>query len=603
MNVVIYARYSSTAQRDTSIEIQLKDCRKYCEDNGYTVIKEYVDRAKSGTNDNRPDFQHMIADSSKKAFECVIVYRFNRFARSRLDSVIYKTKLKKNGVRVLSVHEQIPDDPTGVLLETFIEGMDEFYSLELRQKVIGGMDSNGAKCLSTGGNIALGFKVGNDKHFEVDPETAPIVQMIFEMYAGGKTVTEITTHLNSLGYKTSRGVPFNKNSLHTMLKNKRYIGVYTYKGTETPGGMPRIISDELFHKVAEIMAKNKKAPARSKAKVEYLLTTKLFCGHCKEMMTGFSATGKQKQRYNYYICNGRKNKQCDKKMVKKDYIENLVITQCRKLLTPSNIEKIATEVAAICEAERDTSNLRYLKKCLSENERKSKNAMNAVVENDNPSFRKNIYEKISQLESEHEQLRKAIAAEEAPFPSLTAPKIKFFLTSLKKGNANDIKYRRALITIFVNRIYLYDDRITITFNSGDETVTINDRLLSEIEEKDMRVKNLFLDGDGPPKSKRSNTVQIRSIAVYKSTFGIVLDTSGYGTEQSGPDCPPTYAAIQRWIEDNHGVKVSKSSVTMVKDKCGASKLDFKAGKEPESGIIKTTKEKLVLEAFRALGVV
>ncbi len=113
---------------------------------------------------------------------------------------------------------------------------------------------------------------------------------------------------------------------------------------------------------------------------------------------------------------------------------------------------------------------------------------------------------------------------------------------------------------------------------------------------------------GPPEGYRSNprpgsTIQIRSIAVYKSTFGIVLDTSGYGIEQTAPDCPPTYAAIQKWIEDNHGVKVSKSSVTMVKDKCGASKIDFKAGKEPDRGIIKTAKEKLVLEAFRAFGVV
>lgn len=105
------------------------------------------------------------------------------------------------------------------------------------------------------------------------------------------------------------------------------------------------------------------------------------------------------------------------------------------------------------------------------------------------------------------------------------------------------------------------------------------------------------------KSKRSNTVQIRNIAVYRSTFGIVLDTLGYDAGQCDPDCPPTYTAIQKWIEDNHGVKVSKSSVTMVKDKYGALKLDFKAGKEPDSGIIKTAKERLVLEAFRAFGVV
>lgn len=110
----------------------------------------------------------------------------------------------------------------------------------------------------------------------------------------------------------------------------------------------------------------------------------------------------------------------------------------------------------------------------------------------------------------------------------------------------------------------------------------------------------------PPKSNRSNpssTVQIRSIAVYKSTFGIVLDTSGYGAEQNDPDCRPIYAAIQKWIEDNHGTKVSKSSVTMVKDKCEVLKIDFKVWKEPDSGIIKTAKERLVLEAFRVFGVV
>ena len=354
-----------------------------------------------------------------------------------------------------------------MVLESIIEGMDEFYSLELRQKVRNGMDSNGAKCLSTGGNIALGYKVNKkSKRFEIDPDTAPLVQKIFEMYADGKTVTEITTHLNLLGYKTSRGVPFNKNSLHTMLKNKRYIGVYTYKGTETPGGMPRIISDELFDKVAEIMRKNKKAPARAKAKVEYLLTTKLFCGLCKEMMTGFSATGKQGKVYNYYICNGRKSKKCNKEMVRKNEIEDLVISQCRRLLTPSNIDKIAKELVAVCEAEQDTSNLQYLKRCLSNNERKQKNAMNAVLEADEPETRADIYKEISQLKKAHGELEKQIARESAVLPMLTEPKIRFFLTSLRDGSISDIKYKKTLIAVLVNTIYLYDDKVTIIFNSG-----------------------------------------------------------------------------------------------------------------------------------------
>ena len=272
----------------------------------------------------------------------------------------------------------------------------------------------------------------------------------------------------------------------------------TYKGKEIPDGMPRIISDELFNKVAEIMAKNQKAPARAKAKVEYLLTTKLFCGHCKEMMTGYSAKGKQGTVYKYYICNGRKKKVCDKKTVRKDYIEDIIFKQCLKLLSPSNIEKIAQAVATLCEAERDTSNLRYLQKQLADSERKMNNAINAILETDNKLLRENLCKKIEQLESEQKELKKEIAKETMPLPSLTEPKIKFFLNALKKGSITDIKYRKMLISIFVNKIYLYDDRLTITFNSGDDTVEINDRLLSELEEKDNAVKNLFLAGDGPP---------------------------------------------------------------------------------------------------------
>ena len=499
MNVAIYARYSSTAQRDVSIDIQLEDCCKYCEENGFTIVNEYIDRALTGTDDKRPAFRKMIADSSKGMFEKIVVYRFNRFARNKTDSVTYKELLKRHGVKVLSVHEPISEDVSGIILESIIEAMDEAYSIELSEKIKTGMDKNGERCLCTGGNIALGFKVNKDRKFEIDPNTAPIVQMIFEMYADGKTITEITTHLNSLGYKTARNVPFNKNSLHTMLKNKRYIGVYTYKGKEIPDGMPRIISDELFNKVAERMAINQKAPARKRAKVEYLLTTKLFCGHCKEMMTGYSATGKQGNSYKYYICNGRKEKKCDKKMVKKDYIEQLVIAQCRKLLSDSNIEKIAREVSKICEAERDTSNLRYLQKQLSENERKRNNALNAILETDSATVRESLYEKIAQLESEQEYIKEQISKETMPFPSLTEPKIKFFLTKLKDGSISDFKYQKMLIKIFVNAIYLYDDRVTITFNSGDDTVTINDRLLTELEENDAKTKNLFLDSDGPPK--------------------------------------------------------------------------------------------------------
>lgn len=499
MNAVIYCRYSSHNQNETSIEGQLKECYEFCERNGYNVIKKYIDRAISGTTDKRPEFLKMISDSSRKNFQYVVVYQLDRFTRNRYDSATYKSKLKKNGVRVISARENISEDASGILVESVLEGMAEYYSAELSQKVKRGMDLNAAKCLSTGGNIALGYKVGEDKNFQIDPNTAHIVQFIFESYANGKTVTEITNQLNAQGLKTSRGVPFNKNSLHSILKNKRYIGIYTYKGTEKANGIPRIISDELFNKVAEIMNKNKKAPARARAKVEYLLTTKLFCGICKEMMTGFSGTGKQGKVYRYYICNGTKKKQCKKKRVSKEYIEDLVVSECRKVLTDKNIDKIAKEIVAICESEKDTTNLKYLKKSLAENERKHRNALDAIMECDIDTVRKSLYERIPILEKEHAEIEKQIALEEEFTPILTVPAIKFFLKSLKKGDADDIKYRRNLINIFINKIYLYDDKITLIFNSGDNPITINDLLLSEIEENANKTEvGLFLNGLAPP---------------------------------------------------------------------------------------------------------
>lgn len=498
MNVVIYARYSSSSQRDDSIEIQLRGCHKYCEDNGMTIVEEYIDRAYSGTNDKRPAFRQMIDDSYKHTFERIIVYRLNRFARSKVDSVKYKGLLSKNNIKVLSVTEPLSDDPSSILVESIIEGFDEFYSRELSVKIRSGMDLNAERCLSTGGNVALGFRIGADKRFEIDETTAPIVRRIFESYANGKTVTEIVTELNEQGFKTSRGVPFNKNSLHTMLKNKRYIGTYTYKGTETPNGMPRIISDELFNKVAEIMEKNKKAPARAKAKVEYLLTTKLYCGHCKEMMTGFSGTGKQGKVYRYYICNGTKKKQCKKKNVSKDYIENLVLTECRKILTTKNTEMIAKEVEAVFNSGKDTSYLRQLKKELAKNERKIQKTKLSVLECEDEDVRKIFYSEMTSLLKSNSELNRQIEIESAAMPEINEAKIKFFLRALRNGDINDIKYQKCLINIFVNKIYLYDDRLTIIFNTSDEPVTINDLLLSDIEADAKLSEGLFIKGPPPP---------------------------------------------------------------------------------------------------------
>ncbi|WP_282600091.1 recombinase family protein [Paenibacillus dendritiformis] len=363
------------------------------------------------------------------------------------------------------------------------------------------MEINASKGKATGGNIALGYKLDENRRFIVDEEAAAVVRMVFEMYANGHSIVRICEYLNSKGFKTSRRAEFNKNSLRLMLRNKRYIGIYTYKGEETDVSIPRIVSDELFEQVAVKLEKNQKAPARAKAKAEYLLTTKLFSGYCREMMTGESGTSKTGKVHHYYKCVLARKKQCSKKPVKKAYIEDLVIAQCRQLLTNENIEKITKEVVALCEREQAASELKRLGKLLKEVERKKANMINAIAECNMVDVRKSLYEHLHTLESERGNIEIQIAKEQISQVTLTEPEIKFFLTQLRKGNVNDEKYRSTWINVFVNAVYLYDDKVTLIFNSSDRPVTVEQSLVDEIEASNREFESSYLGKDAPPSGK------------------------------------------------------------------------------------------------------
>lgn len=278
INAVIYARYSSHNQREESIEGQLKVCYEYARQNNINIIREYIDRERTGTNDNREQFQKMIADSNKHCFQVVLCYQFDRFARNRYDSATNKNKLKKNGVRVISARENISEDASGILMESVLEGMAEYYSVELSQKVKRGMGINAEKGLYNGGIIPLGLKVDKDKHYQIDEDTAPIVRKIFEMYSSGSTIAQIKQYLETKGLK------YSSCKIRTVLGNKKYIGIYTYNGKETPNVIPQIIDNELFEDIQKKLERNRKSRSRLKTKTEYILTTKLFCGNCKSMM-------------------------------------------------------------------------------------------------------------------------------------------------------------------------------------------------------------------------------------------------------------------------------------------------------------------------------
>ena len=184
--VALYVRYSSANQTEQSIEGQIRVCTDFCQRHGFRIVEIYADRATSASKDieKRVEFLRMIKDSEKKNFQAVIVYKLDRFARSRYDSANYKYRLRKNGVQLISATENISNDPEGIILESVLEGMAEFYSAELSQKINRGMKESAYKHNSIGGVIPLGYK-SEGKKLVIDEETAPIVRQAFEMYAEG----------------------------------------------------------------------------------------------------------------------------------------------------------------------------------------------------------------------------------------------------------------------------------------------------------------------------------------------------------------------------------------------------------------------------------
>ena len=500
MNGVIYARYSSDNQREESIEGQIRECMEFAERQGITVIGNYIDRALSAKTDDRPDFQRMIKDSTKQLFDVVIVWKLDRFSRNRYDSAYYKMLLKKSGVKVISAKENISDRPEGILLESMLEGYAEFYSAELSEKILRGLKENALKCKYNGGALPLGYTTDKEQHYTINATTAPVVQEIFALYADGVTVKEICDMMNERGIRTQYNNPFNKNSLHRMLKNRRYIGEYIYRDTVIPGGIPAIIPVKLFDRVQERLEKNKKAPAREKAEVNYLLTTKLYCGKCGAFMVGESGTSRTGVVHYYYKCvNAKRGKTCDKKTVQKGWIESFVVDYTMKTTLADNvIERMADAVMELQQGENTV--LPALKNQLKDTRKSIENIVDAIQ---NGMLHPSIKQRMDELKAAREHLEISIAQEEMQKPMLTKEQVILWISRFKNGNVNDMAFRQRLIDTFVNAIYLYDDRIVLTYNYKDGSHTVT---LAQVEETfgSEAKSGSDLGADAPPNGHWTN---------------------------------------------------------------------------------------------------
>lgn len=451
MKVALYLRYSSHNQTEQSIEGQDRVCTEYCNREGHIIVKRYIDRATTASKDTekRTEFLQMIEDSEKKMFDAVLVYKLDRFSRNRYDSAIYKSKLAENGVQLISATEAIGNTPESVILESVLEGVAEYYSKELSQKVKRGMRETQLKNMTTGGRPPLGYKVV-DRHLAVDEQSAPIVRIIFDKYASGDSIVSIVKWLNNHGYKTAWGNKFTKTSFNRIFDNRVYIG----ENHGQQDAVPAIVDKDVFDMVQERI-KNRKRIHKHGGKVDYMLTGKLFCGHCGRAMSGVSGTSGNGETHYYYVCYNSRKHVCDKKAVRKEYLEEAVTKYVYSLLNPTMIRQIAK--AAVEQAEKDplhNGNVKELQERRSELITKLNNlTMSLSLGVLSPT----VIDSINKYEAEKNNIDELILSAEAQVFHLDEDGIVLWLNKFLQGDIKDPKFASKLIRILVNRITLWDD--------------------------------------------------------------------------------------------------------------------------------------------------
>ena len=474
-NAIIYARYSSDRQNEMSIKGQIVECKKYAEENDMLIIREYIDRALTATSDKRPNFLRMIEDSKEKNFEVVLVYQFDRFARNKNDSGYYKKILLDNGVKVVSAKEQIPNDSSGVITEGLLEVFADYFSKQLSEKVTRGMYQRAEKCKYNGGTMTFGYTVDKEGYYIPDEIQAPIIKEIFERVSQGETVKSICDDLNQRGVRTIRGNPFSKNSLQHILRNEKYKGVYIFGDMRVPDGIPRLVSDKLFEDVQNQL---KDRHGHRPATEDYLLTGKLYCGHCKRRMVGSSGTSCNGSTYRYYICSNAPKK-CNKKNVTKEFLEKAVLKKCREALTDDIIEAIVNTVVEINSHDQESAEFIRLREAIKATEQKIEKLL-TEIEHGLTSSR--IIDRLNLREAELEDLNKQLKKEQVKQIKIDPFQVQNFLRLLRRGSNNTIEYQKMLVHVFIDKIYLYDDHFIIYFKHINKTSSVSQNDVKKVEE-------------------------------------------------------------------------------------------------------------------------
>ena len=493
-NAVIYARFSSSGQNEQSIESQIRTCSEFAESQGYTIVKTYSDKARTGTNDSRPSFQRMIKDAASGQFQYIIVYMFDRFARNRRDSIMYKEMLKQDyGIRVLSATQPISDDEGGEFYEMFLEWNDEKYSKRLSKRVRNGLDTsveNGTFC---GGYLIYGYKIRKEpiagkrdkfiKYVEIDEEQAEIVRYVFTEYDKGVTKQEIADALNAKGLRMN-GKKFTGKSFDKYIVNPKYTGEFYFGERLCKNTYPAIIDNALFERVQKRLAANRYfAGGAATARVPYLLTGKAFCGKCETTMVADGGTSKTGKTHQYYACKKKKKGECAKHREEKDRLEFYVTQMVRDFLSDKENAQIAVrDTLKYYDNRTGADNIKSLETRIAKAHKDIEEMTTAFIEAKSALLRESIekrmtdYERlIKDLESQKTQLEYERGLQVSENDLLD------YIAHLLKGNPADKEHQKQIMDNLVYKVFVADDYINPLLTIGNGKGIENVRL-SEVKE-------------------------------------------------------------------------------------------------------------------------
>ena len=476
MRGVIYARYSpGPRQTEQSIEGQVADCQQYAEEHGIDIIEIYADRKVSGKSVvGRDEFQRMLRDAEKGRFDCVLVWKIDRFGRDRQDIAMGKMTLKRAGVKLMYARESVPDGPEGIILESVLEGLAEYYSADLRQKVIRGMRETAKKGQYCGQSLPIGYKVDAERHIVVDEREAAVVREAFKLHIAGGQIRDIVQLFADRGIMGRRGKPVSNAVVYRMLRNEKYLGEFYIQDVKL--NVEPIIDQATFLEAARHF-KTSRNNAAGRAKVNYLLSCKMFCGYCGSMINAETGTGKLGKVYRYYKCGDKKRgKACELKPFPKDHLEDaIILATVNDMLTDEMIEKLTVRILEVQEQENADDPVVGLRRRLDSNKKRQRNLLDAIE----GGGARGLVSRLAALEEEEEQLVLEIQRAEIKRPRLTHEVVEAWLRSFRVGDVTDDDFRARLVDTFIARVELRNDEALIFYNIREKGPHSRVRVRSE----------------------------------------------------------------------------------------------------------------------------